>query len=56
VPTWAETSAAARSALRSIRMSEEGPEAVTFLWRPYLPLRKSTLLEGDTGQCKSWTL
>ena len=38
-PTWAErSSAVGRPVLRSIRMSEVLPEAVTFLWRPYLPL------------------
>ncbi len=38
-PTWEErVSAAGRSAVRSVRMSEVRPEAVTFLWRPYLPL------------------
>jgi putative DNA primase/helicase len=56
-PTWAErSSAAGRPALRSIRMSEVRPEAVTFLWRPYLPLGKLTLLEGDPGQGKSWVM
>jgi putative DNA primase/helicase len=45
---------AGRPALRSTRMSEVRPEAVSFLWRPYLPLGKLTLLEGDPGQGKSW--
>ncbi|HVT14669.1 MAG TPA: AAA family ATPase [Thermoanaerobaculia bacterium] len=30
------------------------PRAIRFLWRPYLPLGKITLLEGDPGQGKSW--
>jgi hypothetical protein len=38
---------AGRLALRSCRMSEVQPEAVTF------PLRKLTLLEGNPGQGKS---
>jgi putative DNA primase/helicase len=35
-------------------LSEIKPEPVAFLWRPYIPLRKLTLLEGDPGQGKSW--
>jgi hypothetical protein len=35
-------------------MAEVLAETVTFLWHPYLPLRKLTLLEGDPGQCKNW--
>lgn len=54
-PTWDErTVAADRPALRSTRMSEVQPQAVSFLWRPYLPVGKLTLLEGDPGQGKSW--
>jgi len=54
-PTCEEKIAAASGpALRSIRMSDVQPEPVTFLWRPYLPLGKLTLLEGDPGQGKSW--
>jgi putative DNA primase/helicase len=30
------------------------PQPVAFLWHPYLPLGKVTLLEGDPGQGKSW--
>ena len=40
--------------LRSRRMADVAPEPVSFLWRPYLPLGKLTLLEGDPGQGKSW--
>ncbi|HVT17865.1 MAG TPA: AAA family ATPase [Thermoanaerobaculia bacterium] len=36
------------------RMSEVACERVEFLWYPYIPLRKLTLLEGDPGQGKSW--
>jgi hypothetical protein len=35
------------------RMSDVQPETVTFLWAPYIPLRKLTMLEGDPGQGKS---
>jgi putative DNA primase/helicase len=42
------------SGVRSRCMAEVAPEVVTFLWLPYLPLRKLTLLEGDPGQGKSW--
>jgi putative DNA primase/helicase len=48
------TAAGGGSALRSSRMSEVEARQVHFLWRPYLPLGKLTLLEGDPGQGKSW--
>jgi putative DNA primase/helicase len=54
LPTLAGPPAATRPALRSCRMSDVQPESVGFLWPPYLPLRKLTLLEGDPGQGKSW--
>ena len=50
----ATLAAGGRPALRSSRMSEVEPRQVHFLWRPYLPLGKLTLLEGDPGQGKSW--
>ncbi len=36
------------------RAADVAPQAVSFLWRPYLPCGKLTLLEGDPGQGKSW--
>jgi hypothetical protein len=39
---------------RHQRLSDVAPETVHFLWYPYLPLKKVTLLEGDPGQGKSW--
>jgi putative DNA primase/helicase len=36
------------------RAADVEPQAVSFLWRPYLPCGKLTLLEGDPGQGKSW--
>jgi hypothetical protein len=44
----------ASPAAESRRISEVEPEEVRFLWHPYVPLRKVTLLEGDPGQGKSW--
>jgi hypothetical protein len=38
------------------RLSDVQPETVTFLWAPYIPLRKLTMLEGDPGQGKSWLM
>jgi hypothetical protein len=35
-------------------LADVAPEPVSFLWEPYLPLGKLTLLEGDPGQGKSW--
>lgn len=36
------------------RLGEVAPESVEFLWKPYLPVGKLTLLEGDPGQGKSF--
>jgi hypothetical protein len=44
----------ASPARRLQRLSEITPQAVSFLWEPYLPIGKLTLLEGDPGQGKSW--
>jgi hypothetical protein len=44
----------AHPARRVQRLSDIAPQAVTFLWEPYLPVGKLTLLEGDPGQGKSW--
>jgi len=30
------------------------PEEVAFLWKPYIPIGKLTLLEGDPGIGKTW--
>lgn len=43
---------AAASPIR--RMSQVDREEVHWLWRPYIPLGKLTLLEGDPGVGKSW--
>lgn len=38
----------------TVRMSDIKPEKVEWLWYPYLPIGKVTLLEGDPGLGKSW--
>jgi putative DNA primase/helicase len=44
-----------RPAMRGVRrLSEVTARPVHFLWPPYLPLGKLTLLDGDPGQGKSW--
>jgi len=40
--------------LQTVRMADVAPEAVEWLWKPYIPLGKMTLLEGDPGIGKSW--
>lgn len=35
-------------------MADVQTEAVSWLWQPYIPKRKVTLLEGDPGIGKSW--
>ena len=40
--------------VRLRRMADVASEAVTWLWHPYIPLGKLTLLEGDPGVGKSW--
>jgi putative DNA primase/helicase len=51
---WRGPARAGPGAVRSRRMADVTVETVAFLWPPYLPLRKLTLLEGDPGQGKSW--
>ena len=46
--------AAAGRPSRVRRASDIPPQAVVFLWRPYIACGKLTLLEGDPGQGKSW--
>ena len=36
------------------RITDVQPETVQWLWYPYIPYRKFTLLEGDPGTGKSW--
>jgi hypothetical protein len=37
-----------------MRLAEVQPEPVRWLWQPYLPLGKLTVLEGDPGTGKTW--
>lgn len=40
--------------LSVVRLSDVEPEAVEWLWYPYVPLGKLTILAGDPGVGKSW--
>ena len=37
-----------------VRMADVDPVEVAWVWHPYIPRGKLTLLEGDPGQGKSW--
>ncbi len=37
-----------------VRLSDVEPEEVSWLWEPYIPLGKLTILEGDPGIGKTW--
>ncbi|HVR07887.1 MAG TPA: AAA family ATPase [Thermoanaerobaculia bacterium] len=55
VPTIASAALQPRPAPPRVRrLSEVTARPVHFLWAPYLPLGKLTLLDGDPGQGKSW--
>lgn len=38
----------------TVRLSEIQPTKVSWLWKPYIPLGKLTLVEGDPGEGKTW--
>lgn len=38
------------------KLADIEPEEITWLWHPYLPLGKLTLLEGDPGQGKTYLM
>jgi hypothetical protein len=40
--------------LKIVRMADIATEFVRWLWHPYIPLGKLTILEGDPGLGKSW--
>lgn len=42
------------SPLQIVRMANVEAELVRWLWSPYIPLGKMTLIEGDPGLGKSW--
>src|ERR671920_224428 len=48
------TAKAEDAPLNIVRMADVAPETVRWLWHPYIPLGKFTLLEGDPGLGKSW--
>jgi AAA domain len=37
-----------------VRLADVAPEDVDWLWEPYIPRRKLTILEGDPGAGKTW--
>ena len=37
-----------------VNLADVEPEEVSWLWRPYIPLGKLTILEGDPGVGKTW--
>jgi RecA-family ATPase len=39
-----------------ITLSTVQPEPVSWLWEPYIPRRKLTLVEGDPGTGKTWLM
>jgi ribosomal protein L32 len=40
--------------IKTICLADVKPEQVDFLWHPYIPKGKLTLIEGDPGVGKSW--
>ncbi len=44
------------TALRVVCLAEVQPEQVSWLWHPYIPIGKLTLLDGEEGIGKSWLL
>lgn len=54
-PQWEETQGTQNedSALHIVRMIDVAPEEVRWLWHPYIPLGKLTLIDGDPGVGKS---
>ena len=39
--------------LKLIRMSEVKAEAISWLWYPYIPFGKITVIQGDPGDGKT---
>jgi hypothetical protein len=48
------TELAREQSLRIVCMADVEAEDVTWLWTPYIPIGKLTILEGDPGIGKSW--
>lgn len=53
VPNWTPDSTDTTSIILR-RIADVEPETVKWLWYPYIPYGKVTLLEGDPGTGKSW--
>lgn len=51
-PEWKPSSQS--ESVRLVCLADVEPEAVSWLWYPYIPQGKLTLLEGDPGVGKSW--
>jgi hypothetical protein len=54
VPNGAQTEPEPSGAYACVKMSSIAPEKVSWLWKPYLPIGKITLLDGWPGIGKSW--
>lgn len=52
-PNWTPDSTDTASVILR-RIADVEPETVKWLWHPYIPYGKLTLLEGDPGAGKSW--
>jgi len=54
-PEWRpKTTAQDLGGIRVVSMADVQTESVSWLWKPYIPQGKVTLLEGDPGVGKSW--
>jgi hypothetical protein len=54
-PTWHEVrQPSGEGMLTMVRMADVIAEEVHWVWHPYIPLGKLTILEGDPGLGKSW--
>jgi putative DNA primase/helicase len=56
-PPWSEKKPEMdKGSLSVVRMADVEPEAVRWLWYPFIALGKLTILEGDPGLGKSWLM
>lgn len=51
---WTPLNSQTDEAVRLVCLADIEPETVSWLWYPYIPQGKLTLLEGDPGVGKSW--
>lgn len=54
IPQQVSTRRRGEGALHHYRTADITPEQIQWLWHPYIPLGKITMLEGDPGMGKSW--